>query len=101
MQRVYSNFSINNEKYILKQYQVNAEETRARRAFKEGMVLYGYCNGIFGEDSYEDKKITCIIGNYMEVENIEGNGTGFGIIKNWVELLESSNQEIEKREKYE
>lgn len=92
--------------YVLKQYQGNTEEAKARRAFKEGMILYGYCNGIFGDDSYANKKIITIIGNYVEVMELNEDGEdtgrrGFSIVDNWVSLLESSNQEVEKLEKYE
>lgn len=85
--------------YVLKQYQGNTEEAKAKRACKPGMILYGYCCGYFGRDSYGDKKIIEIFGNKMEVE--EDGVRYYADIESWKDLIESSNQELEKKEKYE
>jgi hypothetical protein len=85
--------------YVLKQIDFDSDEYKAKQAFREGMWLYGFCNGYFGFDSYEDKKITCLIGNHVEA--VDKNGKlHLGRVESWVELLKASNQEVEKREKY-
>lgn len=33
------------------------ETTRGRNLLKTGVIIRGFCNGYFGRDSYEDKKI--------------------------------------------
>lgn len=33
------------------------ETTRGRNLLKTGVIIQGFCNGYFGRDSYEDKKI--------------------------------------------
>jgi len=88
--------------YVLKQRKHRTEDDKAREAFNRGMWLYGYCNGIFGSDSFEDKQIVEVIGNYIEVKNEEGI-TRTAIIDEggWIQLLEASNQEYAMKEKYE
>lgn len=36
------------------------------------MVLYGYCNGYFGRDSYGDKRIEVVGYDYIVCRNDEG-----------------------------
>jgi hypothetical protein len=75
------------------------EEKKARKAFEVGMTLYGYCGGIFGKSEFSDKKITKIIGNFMEVINEEGE-TLTGNVESWIEILQESNYELKMREKH-
>lgn len=37
-----------------------------------GKTLYGFCNGYFGRDSYDDKKIVYVGDNYIVAENENG-----------------------------
>lgn len=83
--------------YVLKQATEKTENYKARKVFAVGMTLYGYCGGIFGRDSYGDKKIVQIIGDYIEVE--ENGVTNYATVKNWIALLEDSNYELMRREK--
>lgn len=85
--------------YVLKQYKEDTEEAKAKRAFKPGMTLYGYCCGYFGRSSYGDKKIIEIFGNKIEVE--EDGVRFYADVESWKDLLESSNQELDNKEKYE
>ena len=73
------------------------EEKKARSAFLVGMVLYGHCGGLFVHDSYGDKRITEIIGNYVEVEYLDGT-KGHADVESWVALLEDSNYELKRRQ---
>jgi hypothetical protein len=85
--------------YVLRQAKVATDDTKARDAFEVGMILYGYCCGHFGKDSYGDKKILEIIGNYLEVREEDGS-IKCASVDSWAALLESSNSELELREKY-
>lgn len=91
--------------YVLKQFKGVGSESKARAAFQPGMYLYGYCCGHFGRDSYGKKLIIKITRTSIEV--IE-NGCHNGEIRkisnscdtttnyfSWVELLESSNRDLE------
>jgi hypothetical protein len=86
--------------YVLKQIDPRvAKEKRASEAFKVGMTLYGHCDGVFGEDSLDDKVIVEILGNYLEVRCEDGR-IREGLVKSWIDLLEASNKEVEMREQY-
>lgn len=88
------------ESFFLKQRDVvNFEEVKARKAITVGMSLYGYCGGIFGQDSYEEKIIMEIISNYIQVKYMDGSFGG-GIVESWAQLVRDSNEEYEKIEKY-
>jgi hypothetical protein len=89
------------DEYVLKQYKKSDDQSRARRAFDIGMMLYGYCGGVFGRDSYEDKKIVNIFGNVIEAIDEDGVTHFSREIDDWKNLLEESNYEVERREKYE
>lgn len=89
-------------KYILKQRNLDSEESLARSQFQVGMEIYGYCCGYFGRDSYGIKTIMSIDGNHMTVR--DGDRTfGSGEIGSWVALLKSSNdalRELEDSERF-
>ena len=40
---------------------------------KVGMQLYGYCNGYFGRDSYEDKRIEIVSADYIVCRDEDGH----------------------------
>ena len=42
--------------------------------FKPGDVIYGYCGGAFGRDSYDTKTCTFVTKSYAVFENEEGVG---------------------------
>ena len=86
--------------YYLKQIDPRvAQEKRAKEAFQVGMTLYGHCDGVFGEDSLEDKVITEILANLIVVR-CENGEIKHGLVGSWIALLEASNKEVEMREKY-
>lgn len=87
-------------KYVLNQRGASSDENLARQAFKEGMILYGYCCGFFGRDSYGDKVITQINSNVIVVEE-NGCTNVCDTTKehfSWVDLLNSSNSYLEQEE---
>jgi hypothetical protein len=43
--------------------------------FKPGDVIYGYCNGYFGRDSYETKTCVIVTRHYAVFEYEDGRGT--------------------------
>ncbi|HDY66769.1 MAG TPA: hypothetical protein ENH85_03140 [Candidatus Scalindua sp.] len=43
-----------------------------------GQILYGYCGGFFGRESYEDKRIEAIGFDWVVVREIDGGGPDFG-----------------------
>jgi len=87
--------------YVLRQARIkNEAEDKARAAIQPGMILYGYCCGYFGRDSYEDKLVIDIIGDHIEVRD-ENGVEQIAEVKSWMELLKSSNEELQKREKHE
>ncbi len=47
--------------------------------FREGDVLYGYCNGFFGRDSYAPKICVMVRAKYAVFEYDGGNGTVLNI----------------------
>jgi len=84
------------KEYVLKQVDESTEETKARSAFKVGLFLYGYCQGRFGRDSHEDKKILKVGDNSITVMENGVVSTSLPITS-WIELLDSSNNELESR----
>lgn len=46
-----------------------------------GMMLYGYCNGYFGRDSYEDKRIEAIGHDWVVVRDQETGTPNFASFK--------------------
>jgi len=89
--------------YILKQKGSTNKESLARSAFRVGDTLYGYCQGIFGRDSYGNKRIISIEGDYIYVVEDTFNGPSYnnGQVSSWADLLESSNRSCEEQEEAE
>lgn len=56
-----------------------------------GRKLYGYCNGYFGRDSYEDKRIVYAGLNYIIVEHEDDNNT-----PGLAYFYEESREQVEK-----
>jgi len=91
-------------RYILKQVGQDTEESAARAAFQPGMNLYGYCQGIFGRDSYGIKTIVKVYNNSIVVTEIVWyytnqkyfNVTKTASVDSWVELLISSNTSLDE-----
>jgi len=86
-------------KYILKQEDGYNNESLARAAIERGMYLYGYCNGMFGRDSYGKKLILEVMSNHVIV--LEDGHTILGAemdgkIFTWAALIESSNKTFEE-----
>lgn len=52
-----------------------------------GTVLYGYCNGFFGRDSYEDKRIEAIGCDWVVTRGIESGSPDFCSFKDNTEML--------------
>lgn len=90
-------------KYVLKQdedVKWSDEELEAKKCFRPGMKLYGFCEGIFGGTwqgmktikKIEGDVLTCEIGSYAPPceYHIE--------ITSWISLLESSNKALETGE---
>ena len=76
-----------------------AQEKRAKEAFQVGMMLYGHCDGVFGEASLDDKVIVEILANLIVAKDSNGE-TIYGLVNSWIDLLEASNKEVEMREQY-
>lgn len=85
-------------KYILRQRPETNDEDAARNAVKPGMILYGYCCGFFGRDSYEDKVVLEIVGNYIKVKGCDTSYINFGKIDSWVDLVNFSNSALSEME---
>jgi len=45
------------------------------RVFKVGDEIFGYCNGFFGRDDYDDKTCVVVTPKYAVFENDNGEGT--------------------------
>lgn len=43
--------------------------------FKPGDVIYGYCNGFFGRDDYEEKVCVFVMPKYAVFQYEDGGGT--------------------------
>jgi hypothetical protein len=85
-------------KYILKQ-KSKSDENLAREAFKPGMILYGYCGGIFGRDSHGNKTIVEVDVTHNSIMVLESNGAyNTAFVESWVGLLESSNSSLATQE---
>lgn len=75
-------------------------EIQARNLLKPGMMLYGYCGGDFGRDSYGDKKIIAVYEDHLVVEE-EGHTLVSRTIHSWIKLIEDSNYYLEGQEDHE
>lgn len=87
-------------KYVLKQ-KGDTEESQARNAIKPGMVLYGYCGGAFGRDSYGDKIVLEVHEDHLVVREEGFTRTSFtidGDIRTWADLIKDSNECLEQEE---
>jgi len=79
---------------VLKQRGQDDVEALARQVFVPGMFLYGYCGGLFGRDSYGDKQIVSVGGDYITVRERDGfinTGHIDGRTHTWLGLLGRSN----------
>lgn len=86
-------------KYILLQKGQSSEESMAREAIKPGMVLYGFCGGLFGRDSYGEKTVQEVTREHLVViedgytlVSREINGDPY----TWVKLIEDSNKSLKE-----
>lgn len=43
--------------------------------FNPGDTIYGYCNGYFGRDDYDDKVCVMVTPKYAVFQNAEGEGS--------------------------
>ena len=48
--------------------------------FKEGDIIYGYCNGAFGRDDYEDKVCVKVTPHYAVFEYLDADINGATVI---------------------
>ena len=86
--------NIKKEELILEQKEIiENKDLKARNAFHPGLILYGYCCGIFGRDSYGPKKILSVSGKYLTVRDKNGS-VQTGSVGSWTELLKSSNHDL-------
>lgn len=83
-------------KYILKQKNCTDEEILARSAIQPGMTLYGYCGGVFGRDSYDDKVVVLIQDNTLTVKNEEGHLMSAQVYS-WADLIQASNYHLKEQ----
>lgn len=64
-------------------------------SIQPGMVLYGYCCGKFGRDSYGDKVVVRKTIDYLEVQERRDdqrfNNSASMQADDWYDLVESSN----------
>lgn len=84
--------------YQLKQVNksdLNQDQLIAREAFKPGLSIYGFCCGYFGRDSYGEKVIVEVGPDYLVVRENGVTCQSFEI-NNWLELLNSSNNDAEE-----
>lgn len=56
-----------------------------------GKKLYGYCDGFFGHDSYENKRIEAIGADWVVVRYVHSNDVDFASF---------NNDELDKRNSY-
>ena len=55
--------------------------------FNVGDVLYGFCNGFFGRDDYDDKICVMVTKKYAVFQYLEKPLKGQGVILNHSETL--------------
>jgi hypothetical protein len=63
---------------------------------KVGTMLYGYCGGYFGRDSYEDKRIEAIGADYVVCRDENGNvhfASGENILSKLEEYTENKENQ--------
>jgi hypothetical protein len=44
---------------------LSKEQAQAKAQLQSGVILYGYCGGIFGRDSYGNKMVQKVEGNTL------------------------------------
>lgn len=67
--------------------------------FKEGDVIYGYCNGAFGRDDYEDKvcvKVTPYYAVFEYLDEYENGATVINFSERFAEIYGNSIEEWRK-----
>ena len=79
---------------FLRQRPVSLEQ-RVKDSLKPGMYLYGYCGGVFGRESYGDKKILSIGDEHITVEEL-GIVKHSTPIKSWQQLVTNSNTALDE-----
>ena len=58
-----------------------------KELFNVGDMIYGYCNGYFGRDDYEDKLCIMVTEKYAVFQYTDGDMKGKGAILNYSERL--------------
>ena len=85
-------------KYVLKQRE-DSDETNARNAIRPGNLLFGYCGGLFGRESYGDKKVVSVHSDHLVVTE-DGHTlvsrTIDGESYTWAGLILDSNNSLEE-----
>jgi len=74
---------------------VDPEQFESRDSIKPGMILYGYCEGRFGRDSYGEKKVLEVHEDHVVVME-DGHVLTSFTINDWTSLVESSNGALEE-----
>ena len=54
-----------------------------------GQILYGYCGGFFGRDSFEDKRIEAIGYDWVVVRDVSGSSPDFCCTPDGTNISES------------
>ena len=80
---------------------ITGKDLEAYQSIQPGMVLYGYCCGKFGRDSYGDKVVVRKTTDSLEVQEETRDGrrcTNWAEMRpdDWFDLVESSNSWLEE-----
>ena len=57
------------------------------KLFTPGDILYGYCNGFFGRDDYDDKVCIFVNDRFVVFQYLSGEYQGNGVVLNYDDIL--------------
>jgi hypothetical protein len=77
---------------VLRQKGLNSAQSKAKAQIVPGVILYGYCGGRFGRDSYGEKIVIRVNDDNTILAEEDGRATNSFEIKDWVALIEDSNE---------
>ena len=57
------------------------------KLFTPGDILYGFCNGFFGRDDYDDKVCIFVNNRFAVFQYLSGPYEGNGVVLNYDDIL--------------
>jgi len=64
-----------------------------------GVTIYGFCNGYFGRDSYENKRIEAVGSDWLIARGVDSGTVGAALFNSWEELEIQVNKWSSEEEK--